>query len=289
MDFGYALRTMRKAAGISLRQLARQVGVSAAYLSQVERGVLPPPTNARLRDIARVLGVPASYLLALTDRIGPELMAYLGQNADVAAFLSVARKKGLTSEDFLLLATFVEEHGKDRLRELLRSTQPRKRRAAEKSGPLSLLSFIPESCTWHRLSVRNKREALRVMVEGIARSFGGFDTNIVLGRLLRRESEGSTGIGEAIAVPHASCPWLREEVVALATLEKGIDFAAIDEKPVDVIFLLLGPEKSRHDRLKILARIAQLGRRPGFAHWLWEARSRGELRERLRQLDQVVR
>jgi len=90
MHFGYTLRTLRTAAGISLRRLAKEVDVSPAYLSQVERGTLPPPTLPRLRDIAKVLGVPPVALTDLTDRLATEVLKLVRSMPEAVRFLRVA-------------------------------------------------------------------------------------------------------------------------------------------------------------------------------------------------------
>jgi mannitol/fructose-specific phosphotransferase system IIA component (Ntr-type) len=71
----------------------------------------------------------------------------------------------------------------------------------------------------------------------------------------------------------------------VATLAEPIDFDSIDNQKISVAFLLVGRETSRPDRLKLLARLAQLGATPGFTKELREARSRGELIELMRRAD----
>ncbi len=290
MDFGYTLRTMRKAAGISLRRLAKQVGVSAAYLSQVERGALPPPTIARLTDIARALGVPAPYLLGLTDRLNTEILEFVSQVPEVAGFLRVAREQGMHGPEFQLLAEVAGSVPTARLTATLRKLRK------SRSGTLThdrrfvgLLDHIEEGLVWHRLHVQDKKELLRVLVEGVARMYPPVDPNIALNRLLRREKEASTGIGNGIAVPHASITGLPGEVLSVATLAEPINFDAIDKQKISVAFLLVGRETSRPDRLKLLARLAQLGAAPGFTKELRRARSRGEVIELMRRADSRVR
>jgi nitrogen PTS system EIIA component len=290
MDFGYTLRTMRKAAGISLRRLAQQVGVSAAYLSQVERGTLAPPTNARLKDIADALGVPPPCLLVLTDRLSAEIVDFVHRVPEVAGFLRIAREKSLGPAEFQLLAEAVDVLEVNpfvgAIRKLIKSRP---------TGPglarpfVQLLRHVDENLVWHDLAARDKKELLRVLSEGVARVYPEVDSNIALNRLLRREKEASTGIGNGVAVPHATLQGLSREVVSVATLADPIPYDAVDGEKVSVVFLLVGREGSRAERLKLLAHVAQMAAAPTFTKELRQAHSRGELIEILTRADGRVR
>jgi nitrogen PTS system EIIA component len=76
--------------------------------------------------------------------------------------------------------------------------------------------------------------------------------------LLHREKLGSTGIGNGIAIPHAKFKSLKGLVGLFARLDKPIEFDALDDAPVDLIFVLLAPEGAGADHLKGLAKIARV-------------------------------
>ena len=76
--------------------------------------------------------------------------------------------------------------------------------------------------------------------------------------LLERERLGTTGVGAGIAIPHGKLPRLDRLYGLFAKLDRPIDFEAIDEQPVDLIFLLLAPEGAGADHLKALARVSRL-------------------------------
>jgi PTS system nitrogen regulatory IIA component len=83
------------------------------------------------------------------------------------------------------------------------------------------------------------------------------DPAIVANEIDKREQLGSTGMGAGIAIPHARLPGLAKPVGVLARLRRPIDFAAIDAKPVDLVFLLLLPPTSHGDQLTALAAVAR--------------------------------
>jgi PTS system nitrogen regulatory IIA component len=76
--------------------------------------------------------------------------------------------------------------------------------------------------------------------------------------LLERERLGTTGVGAGIAIPHGKLPRLERLHGLFAKLDRSIDFEAIDEQPVDLIFVLLAPESAGADHLKALARVSRL-------------------------------
>lgn len=72
-------------------------------------------------------------------------------------------------------------------------------------------------------------------------ALAGVDPATVLDALLRREELGSTGMGEGAAIPHARLPGVERPVGLFARLRAAIDWQAIDERPVDLVCLLLLP------------------------------------------------
>ena len=76
--------------------------------------------------------------------------------------------------------------------------------------------------------------------------------------LMERERLGTTGVGSGIAIPHGKLQSLERLYGLFARLEQPVDFQAIDERPVDLIFLLLAPESAGADHLKALARISRV-------------------------------
>lgn len=76
--------------------------------------------------------------------------------------------------------------------------------------------------------------------------------------LLERERLGTTGVGAGIAIPHGKLSRLNRLHGMFVKLDRPIDFEAIDEQPVDLIFLLLAPQGAGADHLKALARVSRL-------------------------------
>lgn len=107
------------------------------------------------------------------------------------------------------------------------------------------------------LKVKTKKQALQELSERAAKSTG-LDARDILETLMQRERLGSTGVGRGIAIPHGRVPNLDRIVSVFARLQEPIPFDALDDEPVDLIFLLLAPEHAGADHLKALARISRL-------------------------------
>ena len=86
----------------------------------------------------------------------------------------------------------------------------------------------------------------------------GLHERSIFGTLLERERLGTTGVGVGIAIPHGKLTDLDRLHGLFARLDTPIDFDAIDDQPVDLIFLLLAPESAGAEHLKALARVSRL-------------------------------
>ena len=113
------------------------------------------------------------------------------------------------------------------------------------------------------LVVPNKK-ALFQQLGGIASKLVDTEARVVVDRLVERERLGSTGFGGGIAIPHGKIEGLDRVVGLFARLAQPIDFAAIDDLPVDLVFLLLSPVDAGVEHLKALARVSRRMRDKSF-------------------------
>lgn len=75
--------------------------------------------------------------------------------------------------------------------------------------------------------------------------------------VMEREYEGTTGVGNGIAIPHGKSLSVKKAAVAFVKLKQNVDWQALDDKPVNMVFLLAIPEHSQtSDHLKVLSRLA---------------------------------
>ena len=126
------------------------------------------------------------------------------------------------------------------------------------------------------LSVPTKK-ALFQALGAAAADRHGLDPRAVAERLADREKLGSTGFGGGIAIPHAKIAGLDGIVGVVARLAQPIDVDAVDDMPVDLVFMLLSPPDAGAEHLKTLARVSRALRNPDFVAKLRGAGSRDAL------------
>ncbi len=103
------------------------------------------------------------------------------------------------------------------------------------------------------------KDAALVAAVGLLADHGKVhDGSRLLAEIRARERLSSTGIGEGVAVPHALCDEIPHTVMAVMHLAKPVDFASLDGKPVDLVFMMAGPRGATANHLKILSKLARL-------------------------------
>jgi nitrogen PTS system EIIA component len=123
-----------------------------------------------------------------------------------------------------------------------------------------------------RVSAANKRKVLAVIAEIAARNFG-LDAGDVLDALTERELAGSTGVGYGVAVPHARLEDLQRMRGVFVRLEHPVEFEAVDDQPVDLLFALFAPKNAGAEHLRALARVSRLLRQAELREQLRKART----------------
>lgn len=131
-------------------------------------------------------------------------------------------------------------------------------------------------------SCRSKRQVLKELAERAAAAVN-LDPQRLLEALMERERLGTTGIGHGIAIPHARLAELKHLVGLFARLDEPVDFEALDDRPSDLIFLLLAPDSANAESLKALARISRLLRDPNVQQRLRQEKDRDAVYRMLTQ------
>ena len=98
----------------------------------------------------------------------------------------------------------------------------------------------------------------RALLTEMASSLSALDPDRVLEVVMAREHLGSTGIGHGVAIPHGRMPDLNNPIVVLIRHTAGIEFDAIDGKPVHIVILLLVPDNEDRTHLELLAKLARV-------------------------------
>lgn len=113
------------------------------------------------------------------------------------------------------------------------------------------------------LTASSKKTLLQSLASAAAAQWG-YDAGMIAERLLAREKLGSTGFGGGIAIPHARLDGIDHVRGLFARLTRPVDYTAVDDQPVDLVFLLLSPVDAGAEHLKALARVSRKLRDPAL-------------------------
>jgi PTS system nitrogen regulatory IIA component len=116
--------------------------------------------------------------------------------------------------------------------------------------------LYPDAVLSH-LKAASKKQVLQEMAHK-ASVLTGLPERRIFETLTEREKLGSTGMGQGIAIPHGRVAGVQKMTGLFAQLDHPVDFDAMDDQPVDLVFLLLAPEGAGADHLKALARVSRL-------------------------------
>jgi PTS system nitrogen regulatory IIA component len=122
---------------------------------------------------------------------------------------------------------------------------------------LEIADLITPDAVVAHMKVANKKAALQGLAAKAA-VLTGIPEKRIYETLSEREKLGSTGMGQGVAVPHGRFAGLDRMFGLFARLDTPIEFEAMDEQPVDLMFMLMAPEGAGADHLKALARVSRL-------------------------------
>lgn len=127
------------------------------------------------------------------------------------------------------------------------------------------------------LNATKKDEVLKELVDVIATAPEITDPRAFLKAIMEREQIMSTGIGIGVAIPHAKIPSVKDFVMAIGRARQGIDFDALDDRPVYLVVMIGASDRQKDEFLKVLARVSLLLKNRGLRKWLMEAEGAQEV------------
>jgi fructose PTS system EIIBC or EIIC component len=156
--------------------------------------------------------------------------------------------------------------------------------AAEADGEV-LSGYLTEQTVKVALDARDKEAAIREMAELLARTGKVADLDELVATALRREREGTTGLGEEIAIPHAKTDAVTAPVVGFARSAEGVEWGSLDGTKARLVFMISVPEAAAGDEhLRILALLSRKLMDPGFRERLIAAPDEGAVLEVLSEV-----
>ncbi len=122
---------------------------------------------------------------------------------------------------------------------------------------ISIQSILSPELTLCGLPGSSKKKVLEEIAQRIAQQYPDLNENNIFNSLIGRERLGSTGIGQGIAIPHCRLESCQQVIGALLTLDHKVQFDAIDNEPVDLLFVLIVPQEATSEHLELLSQLAE--------------------------------
>ena len=122
---------------------------------------------------------------------------------------------------------------------------------------LTIDNILAPELTLCKVPASSKKRVLEFIAERIHFQDEILSDTQIFNNLVSRERLGSTGIGEGIAIPHCRLEGLDRVIGVLMTLEEPVDFDAIDNQPVDLVFALIVPKEATSEHLELLSQLAE--------------------------------
>ncbi|RIJ23728.1 PTS sugar transporter subunit IIA [Henriciella barbarensis] len=141
-----------------------------------------------------------------------------------------------------------------------------------------LTSLLAEGVILEPSSADSRKQALTLLSQALAAKTK-LDARDIFDAVMERERLGSTGVGEGVAIPHARIDRLARPIGGFLRLESGVDFDAVDERPCDLVFMLIAPVGSGADHLRALAQVSRTLRQPNIREALRKAENEQAIRK----------
>lgn len=148
---------------------------------------------------------------------------------------------------------------------------------------MKISDILTEDLVVNGLQGTSKQEIIDAMIDLVATSPKVLDKEKVRTAILEREKIMSTGVGDGFAIPHGKTDAVSEIVAAFAVTEEPIDYQSLDEKPVRLVFLLVGKDNMVGPHIKLLSRISRLMNKEEFRRKLLTLKTAKEVLDLFRQ------
>jgi PTS system nitrogen regulatory IIA component len=269
--------------------MARKLGVSPAFLSQIEAGRQHKIPKARIVQVAKMLGVSEGYLLGTAHRIHPEVVEFLRQMPEAAEFMITAMREGLGGEDFARLREAIAESTHKRPIRRAKVSAKGKRKKIGRTSDSSLEAYLEPSLCLSGVGVQNKSRLFQRFVKLVTKKNKWVSADELLEALEARERQAPTGVGGGVAIPHAFFEGFEHPVVGAVQLRRSIPYGgAGDDEKVRTVFFLIGDENKPEEHISNLARIARLCSDATFLQEFNKARTHRELYKTIIRWDQRI-
>lgn len=152
---------------------------------------------------------------------------------------------------------------------------------------MNIFSLLDTQTVLPNLEANNKAEILEKLVSTLQGQVSQEEVQKILEAVKERENIMSTGVGKGLAIPHAKTAVIEQTYAAFAVLKEPVEYNAVDNKPVSMVFLLVGPQSSNSLHIKMLSRISRLMNDSNFRNRLNECTTAEEIIEQFKKEEHV--
>jgi len=150
---------------------------------------------------------------------------------------------------------------------------------------IKLSDFLTERTIRTGLVGKKKKEVIAELVGCLAEAGLVTDEKGLLKAVLAREKIQSTGLGGGVAIPHARAGNIQRIAMAIGRYEEGVDFSALDRKPVHLVFLVAAPAKAARPYIQTVAKVARLLKTPPYKNRMLKAAGNAEIARMIEEFD----
>lgn len=142
---------------------------------------------------------------------------------------------------------------------------------------MNIYSLLSQETILPQLRVEDKDTLLNKLINLLGGQVNKEQLDSIRKAVFEREEIMSTGVGKGLAIPHGKAAGIDENYASFAILDEPVDYDSIDDKPVQIVFLLVGPESRNSTHIKLLSRISRLMNNNSFREALLSCTSSDEI------------
>lgn len=144
---------------------------------------------------------------------------------------------------------------------------------------MDIYTLLDRSTIASGLTVGDKKGLINELVDLLEPKVSKEQLEKIRTSVFDREEIMSTGVGKQLAIPHGKCDSIDKILASFAVLNESVDFDSIDNEPVNMVFLLVGPESKCNTHIKLLSRISRLMNSSAFREKLLQCENSDEIFE----------
>lgn len=152
---------------------------------------------------------------------------------------------------------------------------------------MNIFSLLDTQTVFPELKAKDKAETLDKLISSLESKVSNSEVEKIRDAVIEREKIMSTGVGKGLAIPHGKTAGIEETLAAFAILKEPVDYEAIDDQPVNMIFLLVGPQSSNSMHIKLLSRISRLMNNSNFRNRLQECKTSEQIINQFKEEEHV--